>query len=626
MGIIVLILIIIYYLASEYLHPFISNLTEDNRFNTIIGGMVSKHTQYHIPYHKLIKHVNPDFNVKKIKVIDNITSPINITVIDEGHLIGGSKQRIVPMLLAKVDEKEIIYAGPSTGYAQVALSYICHMMNKKAILFLDAGHRPLTQIARKFGAKVFHFKKPLKYIANQAEKYHRKHRYKSHVLPFGMNTNYTVSLYTKAFKPISHLKPKRLWVVAGSGLILKSLSKVFPDTKFMVVQVGKKIWPDQLPEKSELFISPLRFVDPIAETPPYDTLLNYDAKLWPFVLKHGQEGDFIWNTASNPKPANIIQNEMNKIRKLKQSFVPLTDIPKHRSSMDSSQVMFDRLVKTASELKPSTIVRRNFTNDYYTIDGMSNHFTEDVRMNCVVNRGLKISPLEYLERNIEKISHRAAFLYNPVHNKDMLDVANMYNGYRECNTFNPFVLINFVKRVGKSDQITILDPSMGWGDRLIACLALDVKSYTGFDPNLKLHEPYNQISKLNNNVKCKFIPEKFKFTGDLYDIVMTSPPFFNFELYEFTKEDDNLSDYTKWLKDMYEPYLNDISKSVKPGGYVGIYIDDIGKYKTGKDTCSILGKNLKFIERLIFKNDYCDFNDILHEGRERSLWVFSRPM
>ena len=50
-------------------------------------------------------------------------------------------------------------------------------------------------------------------------------------------------------------KPKRMWIVAGSGTILKSLSLIFPDCMFLVVEVGKKIWPDQLEGfKSKLYI------------------------------------------------------------------------------------------------------------------------------------------------------------------------------------------------------------------------------------------------------------------------------------------------------------------------------------------------------------------------------------
>ena len=41
-----------------------------------------------------------------------------------------------------------------------------------------------------------------------------------------------------------HQAPKRLWLVAGSGFLLDVLHSIWPTTEFMVVQTGKKIWPD----------------------------------------------------------------------------------------------------------------------------------------------------------------------------------------------------------------------------------------------------------------------------------------------------------------------------------------------------------------------------------------------
>ena len=63
---------------------------------------------------------------------------------------------------------------------------------------------------------------------------------------------------------------------------------------------------------------------------------------------------------------------------------------------------------------------------------------------------------------------------------------------------------------------------------------------------------------------------------------------------------------------------------VKPGGYVGVYIDNIGKFRTGDDTNKHMKGRLAFVEKLLFQNDYHDFNGILHEGRPRSLWVYTK--
>jgi hypothetical protein len=596
------------------------------------GG--SENTVSLISYNEIIKHVNPAFVIRNIK-----SSTFNFNVIDEGVLIGGSKQRVIPMILSQIDKEKIIYAGPSTGYAQVALSYICKMMNKQAILFLDCtkyDNSPLTDIAIKFGAIVNYFNpkikaKRLKYIQNQAEVWGRNNK-DSYMLPFGLNDDITVKLYSNVFSKLNYLSPKRLWIVAGSGLIFTALSKVFTKTKFMIIQVGKKVWPDQLEGiNHQLFVSPYRFKENINESPPYDTLLNYDAKLWPFVLKYGMDGDYIWNTASNPKKSCIYDNELDILEKMKTTYkLPHIEIPKHVLEMSSTSDMFDLLSKSAKDWKHSPKVHRNFTKDYYNIDGISNHFTEEERMKCVVNRGAQLSPIEFFEKFNRKIGKKYVFLYGHNHgeniNKQLLETTSLINGYRECNTFNPFILINFIKRYFKDyKDVDLLDPSMGWGDRLLACLSLGIKSYTGFDPNKDLHTSYNNITNLNTKTKTKFIPDIFskKSLTHKYDIAFTSPPFYDLELYKYSEESVSGS-YNDWLNNMYIPYLEDMMFSIKSGGYVGVYIDNIGRYKTGDDTNKILKSKLKFVEKLVFQNDHFDFNGVLHSGRPRSLWVYKK--
>lgn len=586
-----------------------------------------------LPYYKIIKHVNPEFSIKSLS-----TPKGNMILIDEGILIGGSKQRIMPMVLSKIQEHKIIYAGPSTGYAQVALSYVCRMMGKQAILFLDCtkfDKSPLTDIAKKFGAVVNYInpkikEKRLKYISNQADIWKRNNK-NSHIIPFGLNDNYTVRLYCNVFKELHKLNPKRIWVVAGSGLIFTSLSKVLLKTEFMIVQVGKKIWPDQLKGiHHQLFISDYKFKENIKEKVPYDTLLNYDAKVWPFILKYGKEGDFIWNTASSPKPYSVYDDELREIDNMKEH-IDLNKFmftPKHKHSMSDVQTMFNDLSKESLLWKQSDLVHRNFTRDYYTIDGISNHFTEDVRMDCIVNRNMKISPKLFLTNNKHKIAKKSAFLYKKGEdiNKHLLNTGSSMYGYRECNSFNPFIIINFIKRYFKKyKDIDLLDPSMGWGDRLLACLSLGIKSYTGYDPNIKLQPCYDQMTKLTTSTITKFFPDKFssKKLTKKYDAVFTSPPFFNIEIYQYSEEDIRGS-YDEWIKNMYTPYLNDMVKSVKNKGYIGIYIDNIGKFKTGDDTNRILKGQMEFVEKLSFQNDYYDFNGLLHEGRLRSLWVYKK--
>jgi hypothetical protein len=590
------------------------------------AGINNSHQIKLLTYPNIINHVNPDFITKQITI-----SKFNMTIIDDSTLICGYKQRIMPMLLVHIDSKKIIYSGSSSD-EQIAFAYVCFMMDKHAIVFIDntKPNKLLIRVLKKFGAVINYINiknknNELSYRNNHIEVWNKKNK-DSHILKIELNDVNIIGLYSKIFHKLKIINPKRLWVITNSGDIFNILDKILPNTEFMIIQTGEKIRPYQLKGiKYNLFIS--------------EHQDNYDTNTCPFILKYGKDDDFIWNITYKIKPLHIYDDEICKIENMKEmyDYSKYMIVPKHKLHMEPVSKMFDNLTYIALNWKQTNKVHRNFTNDYYIIDGISNHFTEGIRMDCVVNRNLKISPKQFLVNNMYKIAIKSIFLYNyetkvskVQHdishniNKNLLDTTPLIYGYKECNSFNPIIIINFIKRYFKEwKNVNLLDPSMGWGDRLLACLALGIKSYTGFDPNLKLHPYYNEIKKMNTTTKTRFIPDKFssKKLNTKFEIVFTSPPFFNFEIYKYSEEDNSGSYYT-WLNNMYNPYLNDMIKSVNVGGYIGIYIDNIGKFKTADDTNKILSSKLTFVEKLSFQNDYYDFNGLLHVGQSRSLWVY----
>ena len=232
---------------------------------------------------------------------------VKYTVYDDSKLIGGTKSRLLDLLLPTLKQKEIIYAGPSTGLAQVALAYNAQRYKKRATIFLssyDADKAEFVNLAKQYGARIIYPKIPsLKFVKKRAAKYAAQDPSR-YLLPFGLRSEETFTLFRKALlKVLANEKPpRRLWLVAGSGFLLDVLHSIWPDTKFMVVQVGKKIWPDQLEgKKHELFIAPENFTETAATQPPYNTVPWYDAKLWQFFTEHCQKGDCIWNVGGMPR-------------------------------------------------------------------------------------------------------------------------------------------------------------------------------------------------------------------------------------------------------------------------------------------------------------------------------------
>lgn len=259
-----------------------------------------KYIKYKIKYIKYKTQVNENTYNKITKTIINYNNN-DIIVYDDSYLIGGTKTRLLNLLLPKLKEKEIIYAGPSTGLAQVALAFVSKKYNKRATIFLssyDKNNSQLVDLAIKHGAKIIYPKiQSLKYVRKIAEKYALKKKYR-YLLPFGLKSDNNLKLFRTALNIVlqNEEQPKRLWLVAGSGFLLEVLHSIWPDTKYMIVQVGKKIWPDQLENiNNELFIAPENFTENASSQPPYNTIPWYDAKLWQFFEKYGKKNDCIWN-------------------------------------------------------------------------------------------------------------------------------------------------------------------------------------------------------------------------------------------------------------------------------------------------------------------------------------------
>jgi hypothetical protein len=226
-------------------------------------------------------------------------------VIRDDYLVGGTKQRgMIPLLENSINE-EFVYAGPNSGFGQVALAYAAKMTNKRCTLFVAKMRKdhPSTVKAKKLGAKVISvYNGVLKKVQAEAEKYVRSHA-NTELIPFGADSDiflkYMVENIQKAIPPKMRTEPpKRIWLVGGSGTLIKILYRVFPDTKFCIVQVGKKIWDDQLDlDRTTKYIAAEQFNEKAVLPPPYPSVASYDAKVWVFVAQHGEDGDYIWNVA-----------------------------------------------------------------------------------------------------------------------------------------------------------------------------------------------------------------------------------------------------------------------------------------------------------------------------------------
>jgi hypothetical protein len=236
---------------------------------------------------------NPPLYIETYKA--NGTS---VKVIRDDVLIAGTKQRAVIPYLQTLPDKELVYSGPSTGYGYIALAYGCHALGRRCTAFLQTSSQhkntAMTALATKLGANLFFVEDTLKVVQQQAEDY--SVRADGYVVPFGFDNSVYQQLLADAIRVagVDIPQPRRMWLASGSGTLLKALHDVWPTTQYHVVQVGRNVVVDF---ECTVYKSPLRFFQATRERPPYPSVLTYDAKVWQFVKRHAEDGDYVWNVA-----------------------------------------------------------------------------------------------------------------------------------------------------------------------------------------------------------------------------------------------------------------------------------------------------------------------------------------
>lgn len=236
-----------------------------------------------------------------------------INVVRDDLFAGGTKSRGLIEYMKMSPAKEFVYLTPTTGSAQLALAYSAKVTGKKVTLFMSKLNKrtPLTNRALSYGnVKLIEKPGDFKILGPMAEKYTQNVKREKgddyvELLPLGFNNEQFLEIMASQIvkalpKRLKKYPPKRIWVAAGSGLLANVLYRVFPDSKILLVQVGKTIWPDMYDQsRSKLYVSEESFYTWAKEQPPYPTTKSYDAKVWTFVKRFGKDGDYVWNVTSD---------------------------------------------------------------------------------------------------------------------------------------------------------------------------------------------------------------------------------------------------------------------------------------------------------------------------------------
>jgi RimJ/RimL family protein N-acetyltransferase len=233
---------------------------------------------------------------------------------------------------------------------------------------------------------------------------------------------------------------------------------------------------------------------------------------------------------------------------------------------------------------------RDYPTDTRRVDALTDIVVEPVRIRCSEDR--KESPLETWKTLLNDNEYSLVGLDDWTNDKTMAEDVRerIYALNRGCNLFN----VSFCKAlyckfgwgkskvVGCKPGLKILDCAAGWGDRLVAALAVDASMYVAWDPNPHLQDVYREIIQQTRGLRSKCDVKIFEAPMEdhegyisnemkgVFDIVISSPPFFVQEHYE--GEETSTKRYKtekEWIEKYFKVMLRcGISSLVDNGAFV----------------------------------------------------------
>lgn len=559
---------------------------------------------------QIFKKYNPNSNILLESYKYNNKK---FTVIQDNILLSAAKERVLYPMIKEKKEKIIIYTGSNNTPGILAVAYVGTLLNKKVILFVPKKYKtsPIRKIIFLINPhiKIKEYDLPLWKIEKISKKYYDFQKNKSNIfyIKNGFKNQsfleYSVKIFTSIMPKIN---PKRMWLPIGTGTFFKIFSTIYPTCEFLLVQAGFNRLSeieDQLKKvKHKIFKSSYKFSDQFDGFIPYETIRHYDGKLWEFIPNELQDGDFIYNLAGD----HAIK--LKYINSIMDTF-PYENIIIKPNILDLLRNYKPKKVKKVNNNNILAIIEENY-HDVTMINKTTLYFCQKNLYKCKLGNE---SPWEYYMKNKD-------FLDKIQNNKYKLKKIKKSVG--QCTLFNITRVVTLLKILflNKKDftKIKYLDPSSGWGDRLIGSIALNV-NYTGFDPSVPQADVYKNIINYFNYTKAKIYTKPFEKAeiNEKYDLVFTSPPFFDYEIY--TTDDgqstENYNTYEEWWNDFFIKMLNNSINSLKKNGYFALYYEDKGYDKNIEEKIKeYLKKKVKYLGNIHFKYD--DVNKI----RKVMLW------
>lgn len=235
-------------------------------------------------------------------------------VVREDLMGYGSKCRFGDILVQKAPTDTLVYVQPRFGFAGISLAYLAEKYNKKLVLF-SPSQKEISDhqaICIENGAEM-KFKRIAAMPNLNAHAKQWAEANGATFIPLGLKHELVTAAAVKVAYDLAekHGYPEEVWSAISTGVLSRALQIAWPNAQFNAVAVARNIKGGEL-GRAKVWSHPKQFnqdVDP-AYAPPFPSAMNYDAKAWEFMMKHGNPGAWFWNVGGNPKP----KSEETKIK------------------------------------------------------------------------------------------------------------------------------------------------------------------------------------------------------------------------------------------------------------------------------------------------------------------------
>jgi hypothetical protein len=240
--------------------------------------------------------------------------------------------------------------------------------------------------------------------------------------------------------------------------------------------------------------------------------------------------------------------------------------------------------------KCATKIPRNDLPDYYLKNELvgrisSDYFQRDNRIKC---SGIT-SASPYVKWTQSGKRTWLKSVINEARKKKYINESTIRNPLTKHFLASQFLPIVAKFIINKFNAKKVVDFSSGWGDRLCGFYASNAEEYIGIDPNIDLHPSYEKqigfYKKFVNNKKTTLIAqpaETIDFSQfDEYDMIFTSPPYFNIEKYSMDESQSHVKykNYNTWLSEFLFKTISNSLSCLKKDGYIAINIADTNTNK-----------------------------------------------